>query len=410
MDDNNNREKFTSFITDLNTYKDASIPVILDPVNPKANETNSPAGQQETEAAKPTRKKGKKPDVLLPLEGHQTVRQSNGTLAFNSSTMKDYGIDGKFAKYGSLSYTFAGTDTPGNEVMQKKLVNLLINDVKNPRTSEGRKGKVDARYLLSLCDISDNRRGVMASKLAHHCKRMLTASVSGTKKIRGKDDSFAGMNVFDFLVYKNGQIYYSFAETYSIKFLDSAKMYLPEAAYKINPKISPNGWSLVYYIYSIEHMNVGKANEGIYSVPKLLANCPYIPKEAEVKKSRGSLNQKIIRPFYNALTSCSEMFDYGIVLPDGELAAESEEIKSFDDFMGFMVDYKTFTQCDIQIYFKVDPYQEKRKAVKKAIAEHMTDEELDRKAKEFNEVKKRAKSLEAKERRAKKKADNKPDD
>lgn len=408
MDDNNNREKITKFITELNTYKDASIPVILDPVNPKANETNSPAGQQGTEAVKTTRKKGKRPADLLPIEGHRQVRQSASTMAFNGSTAKDTEI-GSVARYGRLSYSFNGTATPGRDVTQKKLVNYLIEDIKNPRTAAGRRGAVKASDFLTLCGISPSKQRTMAATLASDCERVLSARVSGKEKRNGNTASFVGINMFQSLAYKRGMICYNFSEDYAVYCLDRSKMYLPEAAYQINPGKSPNGFSLAYYIYYVKHMNVGHTNEDVYNVSKLLENCPYITKAKETKKNRQSTIKEIIRPFYNALTSCSEMFGYMIIRPDGELA-EDEELDTADKFVAFVMDYDTFIQCVIQICFKVDPYPKKRETVKKAIAEHMTDEELDRKAKEFNEVKKRAKSLEAKERRAKKKADNKPDD
>lgn len=317
-------------------------------------------------------------EIIPAIPNHHQVRQSASTMALNAGTAIDTGMGRIMAKYGDTVYSFPTKATPGREASQKKLINYCIEQITNPRTDDGRKFTFYATYFWERCGYKKSNFGAMAGLMVQDLDRISHAQIKGIEKKNGKPTAFGWVNVFSSIHYekRTGRVIGSFSPEFADACLDRSKMYLPDAAYQLNPHKSPNGWSLTWYIYFIKHMNTGKANEDIYSVTSLLAVCPYIPTKEQVMKKDRALNQKIVKPFYLALKSCADMFDYETVLPDGELALD--DVK----------DYDLLIQCNIQIWFKVDPYPIKREEVKQAIADH---EQIAAEAAHYNEVQAEAK-------------------
>ena len=103
-----------------------------------------------------------------------------------------------------------------------------------------------------------------------------------------------------------------------------------------------NSYYLAHKICELQNMNTGARNERIISVKTLLAACPYLATENEVRQSDRRLYDRIINPFIADLEEALRIlgigedgyewfFENGISIPDSELSSMEYEtfIKSY---------------------------------------------------------------------------------
>lgn len=93
------------------------------------------------------------------------------------------------------------------------------------------------------------------------------------------------------------------------------------------------------YIDENYRLNRGSSRLSTISVKTLLSKTPNIPKYSDVKASRGSPKQRIIKPFFRDLDAIKSLY-YDIIDESGKRIENYEEL-----------DYKTFIGCSIKINY-----------------------------------------------------------
>lgn len=96
---------------------------------------------------------------------------------------------------------------------------------------------------------------------------------------------------------------------------------------------TPHGFHIGLKILNYRHMNRTKKNRDIIRLQNLLSVCPELPTLEEVKKERGSVHHRIIKPFLKGLEEVSERLDmtFTFVTEEGTML-NSKEIADYIQF------------------------------------------------------------------------------
>ena len=245
---------------------------------------------------------------ILPTDSPEqrsfsTIRQGNATNALT----KLRAIEGKTATLDPVTGT--ATIKKGNFTLTipnySKLSGLktstyqLLDAITIALTESGAKSPTVIIPLSAYMD----KRGLKDRKEAKNQVKadlevLRQASITGEEK-RGKNtNAYSFVNIADSgEVKRNGDIVFTFGNTFFQMLLSYPVMPYPAQLQTINNKRNPNSYYLLRKIAEHKNMNIGKKNEDIIAVKTLLAVAPNIPSYEEVMVGNKHITERIITPF-----------------------------------------------------------------------------------------------------------------
>ncbi len=330
--------------------------------------------------------------AILPIGDREkskfsTIRQGTATNALT----KLRAIEGKNATVDPITGT--ATIAKGNFTLTipnyDKLAGLrtstyqLLDAITVAFTASGAKSPT---VIIPLTEYME-RRGLKDRKEA---KKQVTtdmellrqASITGEEKRgRGKKKetvAYSFVNIADSGdVKRNGDIVFTFGNTFYKMLLCYAVMPYPAQLQTLNNNNNPNSYYLLRKIAEHKNMNVGKKNEDIIAVKTLLATAPFIPSYEEVMATGRQLNQRIIEPFERDMDALEETLTWTYChsnnkpLTDEELAS-----LSYETFNGLLlkIDWKQYPDQTARLERKAEhiaqsEQKEEKKTSKKKTAE-----------------------------------------
>ncbi len=217
-----------------------------------------------------------------------------------------------------------------------------------------RNGANERRVTLPLKQYME-MRGLKDPKTARtqvkeDLQTLFSISLTFPKSLVTRDKSQSGEYRFRMVTdisYDRGSVSATFNETFLRLMERSPVMPYPFELFKINDRLNPNSYYLGRKITELKNMNIGKDNEDVVSVEKLLAACPEIPTREEVERTDRAYARRIVEPFERDMNALSNIFEWEYChenkkkLTDEELAAFT-----FDIFIGLNVLIRWRTEPD----------------------------------------------------------------
>lgn len=210
--------------------------------------------------------------TLDPVTGTATIKKGNFTLTIPN--------------YSKLS----GLKTSTHQLLDAITIALTESGAKSPTVIIPLSAYMDKRGLK---DRKEAKNQVKAD-----LEVLRQASITGEEK-RGKNtNAYSFVNIADSgEVKRNGDIVFTFGNTFFQMLLSYPVMPYPAQLQTINNKRNPNSYYLLRKIAEHKNMNIGKKNEDIIAVKTLLAVAPNIPSYEEVMEGNKHITERIITPF-----------------------------------------------------------------------------------------------------------------
>lgn len=177
-------------------------------------------------------------------------------------------------------------------------------------------------------------------------------SITGEEK-KGKDiQTYSFMNIADSgEVRRNGDIVFTFSNTFYHMLLGYPIMPYPARLQTINNHKNPNSYYLLRKITEHKNMNIGKKNEDTIAVKTLLAVAPFLPSYEKVMASNRNVGNRIISNFERDMGAFAEDLSWHYCHSNGKQLTEAE----LSDF-----NYSMFTGLMIRTEWKTYPDQTAR--------------------------------------------------
>ena len=276
---------------------------------------------------------------INPVTGTATIKKGNFTL--------------EIPNYANL----VGLRTSTYQLLDAITVALTITGAKSPTVIIPLDQYMKCRGLKNRKEAKNQVKTDM--------EILRQASIKGEEK-RGKDThSYGFINIADSgEIKRNGDIVFTFGNSFYNKLLSYPIMPYPSQLQKINNKKNPNSYYLLRKISEHKNMNIGKNNEDIISVKALLSDAPYIPSYEKVMKTGRQLNQRIIEPFERDMDALSETLCWNYCHSNKQpLTNEELSSISYDLFTSLLIktEWKEYPDQSVRLERK----QEETKANKK---------------------------------------------
>lgn len=292
--------------------------------------------------------------TLDPVTGTATIKKGNFTLTIPN--------------YSKLS----GLKTSTHQLLDAITIALTESGAKSPTVIIPLSAYMDKRGLK---DRKEAKNQVKAD-----LEVLRQASITGEEK-RGKNtNAYSFVNIADSgEVKRNGDIVFTFGNTFFQMLLSYPVMPYPAQLQTINNKRNPNSYYLLRKIAEHKNMNIGKKNENIIAVKSLLRIAPYIPSYEEVMATDRALNRRIIEPFERDMDALEDTLTWTYChsnnspLTDGELAS-----LSYDTFISLLIktDWKQYPDQTARLERKAERIKQAKQGKKrKTSKKEKTDKE-----------------------------------
>lgn len=178
------------------------------------------------------------------------------------------------------------------------------------------------------------------------------AKIEGVEKRGKKIEKYSFINIADSgEVKRNGDIIFTFGNTFYNMLLSYNIMPYPTQLQTINSGRNPNSYYLLRKIAEHKNMNVGKKNEDIISIKTLLDVAPFIPSYDEVMETDRACNKRIIEPFERDMGALQKTLTWHYCKSGGEPLTEAEKEN---------LDYHTFIELMVHTNWTSYPDQTER--------------------------------------------------
>ena len=169
----------------------------------------------------------------------------------------------------------------------------------------------------------------------------------------GKDEcSFKNIRIGQRGKCVRGYIVFVFSEEFLGLLRSYPFMPVPKQLWTIRTSANPNSYFLLRQMLVSKNMNIGKANEDIVSVKKLLCACPSIPGIETVMDSGRAVGRRIFAPFERDMDALSETLTWQYCHYGGTPLTEKERAE---------MNYRIFVDSVIHIDWVDYPDQTERR-------------------------------------------------
>lgn len=305
------------------------------------------------------------PSILPKEEGKKstfsTIRQGTATNALTKLRAikgKNATIDpvtgtativkGNFALTIPNYANLAGLKTSTYQLLDAIVIALTATGAKSPTVI------VSLEEYMEWRGLKDRKEAKKQVKADMEILRQ--ASITGEEK-RGRGQkketiAYSFVNIADSgEVRRNGDIVFTFGNTFYQMLLGYAVMPYPAQLQTVNNKRNPNSYYLLRKIAEHKNMNVGKKNEDIIAVKTLLSASPFIPSYEEVMAGNKNVSDRIMTPFERDMDALKETLNWNLCHSNGEPLTQ-EELQSFN--------YEIFTSLMVKVDWKSYPDQTAR--------------------------------------------------
>lgn len=208
-----------------------------------------------------------------------------------------------------------------------------------------RNGANERRVTLPLKQYIE-MRGLKDPKSAREqvkadLQNLYSVSLTFPKSLVTHDKSQSGEYRFRMVTdisYDRKTVSATFNETFLMLMECSPVMPYPFELFRINDRRHPNAYYLGRKITELKNMNIGKDNEDVVSVERLLAACPEIPTREEVEQSGRHFTKRIVEPFERDMDALCNIFDWEYCHENRKPLTDAEmDAFTFDIFIGLNV-------------------------------------------------------------------------
>ena len=301
-----------------------------------------------------------------PLERKLAVE---GVNIFSPESVQKIGVGtAKIFRYAVAEFTKRNAQNAKGDKINPR----IFLDVKDFATANG----VD----IDSTDAMKNFR----RKLRNSLNILLQSSITLTEKIKGKEQTFSGLNYIGAYELKPSALEVEFTLKMAEYLTSLPLIKYPRSLYIIDDR-DANAYAIgeAMCIHYSQDNNVMKQTEGKLSVEKLLEKTS-LPTREEIKKQRLSWYERVKEPLENILErlkQCGFLKDYrycysgGKEITDKEMRAGTRITDSYENFISLLVKFELNNYENSQIRAieikkkkaeKIKKLQAKRKTKKKA--------------------------------------------
>lgn len=232
-----------------------------------------------------------------------------------------------------------GLKTSTHQLLDALTIKLTETGAASPNV------KISLSEYMSIRGLKDRKE--TKQQIKNDMQILQTASLTWKETNKGKTECFKFVNLADSgEVKKNGDIVFTFGNTFYKALLKYSVMPYPNQLQTLNNRKNPNSYCLLRKISEHKAMNLGKINENLISVKTLLNSAPYIPSYEEVMSTNRNLKERIIEVFERDMNAFEETATWNYCHKLGK-PLSNEELKK--------IDYNTFENLLIKINWKYYP-------------------------------------------------------